>query len=222
MKTGCIGTSPGICEVCPRAHYPDVGGRTCILCPAGHTCVDGCKRPIPAGLACSDDSWDISCAAGWPPLETCGSAASWCIEGERHRVTVGHYTTCMGGDAVCPGTKRSAQEPCPVGHACVDGIALRCGPGEYQNTTGKAMCAKVTVGYYLDITADGLYVAQHKCEEACVWPPDAHMHTPLRIRCTRVLLCVPSVCVSRSAQARICSSQIAQQTPAGSLLRWRG
>lgn len=167
IRTGCFGTSPGVCSSCALGHYTD-DGVTCHACPPGHTCIAGCKRAVPPGM---------QFVSAVTPPEVCGSAAVWCLDGNRSLVSGGHYSTCSDmDDAACLAQplKRSAQQLCTVGFACANGVRTPCGVGHYQNATGQDDCAEVSVGHYTEggaeaagtEAADQLRVAQYVCDKA--------------------------------------------------------
>lgn len=167
VRTECLGTSPGICTSCAAGlHTSD--GRACRPCEPGHTCMDGCQQPIAPGMACPQGDV-LQCVSGAMSLEACGSAATWCVLGNRSVVSFGHYTTCVESEGeLCLSTKRSAQQPCPVGHSCRNGILAPCPDGQFQNLTRQERCFDVSAGYYFRLS-DGLRVGQEQCDEACVW-----------------------------------------------------
>jgi len=112
----------GVKKQCPPGSYGWVNGASaeddaCKLCKEGYYC------PSPQG----------SPSVGNTSQKPCGSSRVFCPKqsGEALIVDVGFYS--VGGDSEM---FRVAQEICPKGHYCIDGVIHKCSGGRYGDTQG--------------------------------------------------------------------------------------
>lgn len=131
-----------------------------VQCERGYHCIDGVKAPCAAGRYGSEPGLSTAecsalCEAGFVcstaakapnsdhpqagvEVTECGSASVFCAQGSASPVLVrdGYFSTPV--DAAPE--RRTGEEVCPAGSACLAGIQQLCEAGKFGQDIGQSKC----------------------------------------------------------------------------------